>query len=500
MEELVVSQKILKEIQKLIQISEDFIKGNSSASEIEQGLFRQLLRIGFVILSQVLKARIEGLQDLKPIGKKGESLVHKGQEGRNYLSIFGLLRVTRPCYWSAELGKIYVADSALELPRSQTSYLLQEILGENASENDYQESVRVLNQLLNLGLSGKQSARNAESLGGWVEDFYRAQTFAPAPAPECFSASFDGKGVPKIKSKSDEAEKPGSSAENPKKRLGKGEKKNVMQIATLSVTSSFIPQIRSAENLLKGLTEIPFRKPKNEPLTVGVPPPKNDNKWHQGIHRRAFLADQQKAVDYGIQNIRDRMTHPENRFVVPIDAGSGLEEKVLQSVQKYKLEAQFEGIILDIIHVSEYVWDAATALWGEKSPEKFPFVQKMLADLLNSETPKVISQLKFTIENPLLSEAKKKQIQKTIQYFENHQHKMDYKKFIDKGYPISSALVESACGHLVKERMEQTGMRWSSVGAQNILDLRAVKQNGHTEKFMKFVIQAQKDKSFHTAA
>jgi uncharacterized membrane protein YheB (UPF0754 family) len=272
-----------------------------------------------------------------------------------------------------------------------------------------------------------------------------------------------------------------------------------MQMATVSVTSSFTPKIRSRDNIIKGLIDSPLTKLKveNTPLEVVK---NNDNRWHQGIHKRAFLADQHKAVEYGIKNIHDRMTHPDSRFVVPIDAGIGLEEKVLQSVKKYNLEAQFDGIILDIIHVSEYVWDAATAIFGEKSNDKYPLVKKMLEDLLDSKTQEVIKQLKKVITDTELSEHKNKQIQKTITYFENHQHNMDYKKFIEKGYPVSSALVEAACGHLVKERMEQSGMRWSSKGAQDILDLRAIKLNDHFQPFMEFVIQKQRKKNFAWAA
>ncbi len=60
--------------------------------------------------------------------------------------------------------------------------------------------------------------------------------------------------------------------------------------------------------------------------------------------------------------------------------------------------------------------------------------------------------------------------------------------------------MESACGHLVKERMEQSGMRWSSQGAQNVMDLRAVKLNENMEDFMKFVIQQDRKVAFAKAA
>ena len=95
---------------------------------------------------------------------------------------------------------------------------------------------------------------------------------------------------------------------------------------------------------------------------------------------------------------------------------------------------------------------------------------------------------------------KLKKYEKAITYFTNHQHKMDYKTFIEKGYPVSSALVEAACGHLVKERMEQSGMRWSSQGAQNIKDIRAVKLNEDMENFMDFRIKKEQLSAFSYAA
>ena len=228
--------------------------------------------------------------------------------------------------------------------------------------------------------------------------------------------------------------------------------------------------------------------------------PINDNRWHKKIHRRAFLADQQKAVDYGILDIKRRMKNPKSRFVVPIDAGIGLEEKVLASVKAHGLESQFDGIILDIIHISEYVWKVGTAYFGEKSDKRSVWVKQTLTDILNSKTDQVIESFKVLKSKARLSKNKKDQIQKSITYFSNHKHKMDYKTFIEKGYPVSSALVESTCGHLVKERMEQSGMRWSSIGAQNIMDLRAVKLNEDVEGFMKFVIQEERKLEIRRAA
>jgi len=212
----------------------------------------------------------------------------------------------------------------LQLPKgTKLSYNLQEFLAENASENDFWESVGMLNKLLNLSLSGKASAQNAGHLGKLVDQYYEHKAADVEEDALCFSGSFDGKGVPKIK---DAKEKKG----NPKARKGKGEKNGTMQMARVSVTSCFSPKKRSAEAIIwdlmgSGLSQV---EPDDRMAKTRKT---NDNRWHKKIHRRAFLADQQKAVDYGILDIKRRMKNPKSRFVVPIDAGTGLEEKYWQA-------------------------------------------------------------------------------------------------------------------------------------------------------------------------
>ena len=491
-----IESKIQAEIEKLLDIAEGYAVSNAPAHTIEKGLFSQLLILGRVLLGHIFMIRIRKLREQFGIPERdGQLLRSKGKESRQYLSLFGLIKIERLTYWSKTSGKVHPTDGELSLPMSSHwSYLLEELVGETSAECDYKESVVVLNKLLGLRLSGKSSARNSEHIGKEVESYYDAKPVFPTLEPLCFSGSFDAKGVPKIKPKSGD-----EIVDNPKKRLGKGEKKGVMEMATVSVTSSFTPKKRSVDSIIRSLMGSPLSKVKAD-KSKPVEKDKQDNKWHKDIHKRAFLADQNKAVTYGLDWIKSRMKNPESRFVVPIDAGIGLEEKVLSWVEENGMEKQFDGIILDIIHASEYVWDAATAIFGEKSSSRSIWVQDVLTDLLNSKTVKVIDDLKRINAKTKLSESKRKQVEKTIIYFTNHQHKMDYKTFIEKGYPVSSALVEAACGHLVKERMEQSGMRWSSKGAQNIMDLRAVKLNGDMEDFMEFRIKKEQMTAFKFVA
>jgi hypothetical protein len=487
--------KVQEEFEKTMSLAEGFTVSNSPLHEIEKDIFKQLLKLGMSILSYIIQEKIRKLQLLGPPKKDGKALRSKGVKSCRYLSIFGLVEITRPSYWTKELGKFYPTDSELRLPvDSFWSYLISELIGESASESDYRESVRVVNKLLDLGIGWKSSERNMSNLGKEVEAYYASKTIELDSSAVCYSASFDGKGVPKIKGKVI-----GEVTSNPKIRLGKGEKRGVMEMATVGVISSFTPKKRSSAGIIDSLMGKESREKDSKGAKL-LEEAIQDNTWHKGIHRRAYLGDQGKAVEYGLNRIKQMMCNSQSRFVVPIDAGAGLEEKVLAWVKEHEMEAQFDGIILDIIHVSEYVWDAAAAIFAEKSKSKIAWVRGILTDLLKSKTSKVIADLTRIKSQNGLSESKQKQLERTITYFTNHQHKMDYKTFIEKGYPVSSALVESACRHLVKERMEQSGMRWSSKGAQNVMDLRAVKINNDMEDFMRFRIENEQKSAFKYAA
>ena len=58
--------------------------------------------------------------------------------------------------------------------------------------------------------------------------------------------------------------------------------------------------------------------------------------------------------------------------------------------------------------------------------------------------------------------------------------------------PIGSGVVEGACRHLVKDRMERTGMRWIPSGAQAMLDLRATYLNGDWNAFWEYHVEPRR--------
>ena len=72
--------------------------------------------------------------------------------------------------------------------------------------------------------------------------------------------------------------------------------------------------------------------------------------------------------------------------------------------------------------------------------------------------------------------------------------------YLARGWPVGTGVVEGACGHLVKDRMEQAGRRWTKAGAQAILDLRALRLNGQGDAYGQFHRQQQHDRLYGTAS
>ena len=85
-----------------------------------------------------------------------------------------------------------------------------------------------------------------------------------------------------------------------------------------------------------------------------------------------------------------------------------------------------------------------------------------------------------------LNSDKRDEIETVCGYFTAHQHRMKYHEYLAAGYPIATGVIECACRHLVKDRLERSGMRWTTEGAQAMLTLRSIKASDSWEEFQKY--------------
>ena len=177
-----------------------------------------------------------------------------------------------------------------------------------------------------------------------------------------------------------------------------------------------------------------------------------------------------------------------------------MEEAIRDELENQGLGHLLAAVILDIIHVVEYLWKAANAILGETHKGRTTWVERHILLILDSRTDEVVAALKKHHDKPTTTKSARKALIKTINYYENHGHKMDYKAYLQQGFPISTGLVEGACGHLVKDRMERSGMQWTINGAQATLDARALKMNGDWDDFIHTVEVKNQENLYSHAA
>jgi hypothetical protein len=150
--------------------------------------------------------------------------------------------------------------------------------------------------------------------------------------------------------------------------------------------------------------------------------------------------------------------------------------------------------ILDILHVTPRLWQAAHVLHAEGSQAATALVRQRVLKILQGKSALVVRGLRQMGTKRGLTGPKKAALRKACSYLENNRQRMRYDEYLAKGYPIASGVIEGACRHVVKDRMERAGMHWTLAGAQAMLDVRSIHVNGDWEAYQSYRIQRETEK------
>ena len=108
--------------------------------------------------------------------------------------------------------------------------------------------------------------------------------------------------------------------------------------------------------------------------------------------------------------------------------------------------------------------------------------------LLEGKIGGIIKGLKQMGTQQALTGERLRTLAKVVGYFENNRAHMQYDVYLREGYPIGSGVIEGACRHVIKDRMERAGMLWTLEGASALLRLRVVHTNDHWDAYQEYRI------------
>lgn len=132
--------------------------------------------------------------------------------------------------------------------------------------------------------------------------------------------------------------------------------------------------------------------------------------------------------------------------------------------------------LLDFYHASQHIWELGRAL--EKEPALSAWVEPTLHQLRHGQEKQVLEQLAgLTKPEGEAGET----IRREQNYFATHAGRMNYEEIANKGWPIGSGAVESACRQK-QCRFKRCGQFWTKAGLRNLTALDAARHNRHWDE------------------
>ena len=158
------------------------------------------------------------------------------------------------------------------------------------------------------------------------------------------------------------------------------------------------------------------------------------------------------------------------------DKGSGAVSVRIDSARAAGVAGRNVTFILDLFHALGYVAAADRDLPPD---EGGPTVRmdRFKERLAVGQVAQVIAELK---PHRRRSEA----VATCIDYFEANKDRMRYDLYRQRGLPVGSGLVKSACKQIVGSRFKRAGCRWSKAGANALLAVKCCLENNRWSDFL----------------
>ena len=131
---------------------------------------------------------------------------------------------------------------------------------------------------------------------------------------------------------------------------------------------------------------------------------------------------------------------------------------------------------LDFYHAVQHLAAVGQALFGEDKEKLKTWLKPLAKQLKNQSAIKVIRQLEDVLAK-LPKGASAEVVAKEVNYFQEHEERMDYRAARRAGEPIGSGAVEATCRQ-AQCRFKRPGQFWSRSGDEALLCLETFWRNG----------------------
>lgn len=457
----------------------------SSAQAMAQGhaeVEATLLDEGRNLLRQLfqdhLDLRSAREKAVKVVDENGTRRAERRKGTRQLRSLLGTVTVTRWLYQQAGCDGRAPADAGLRLCEDSYSMGVRRQLAQLCANDAYAPAVETLERLTGAHVPQRQAEQLAQRASEDVCRFYSEQPAEPVPQNALQVLSFDAAGIvmrtsslrPKTRKKAEDA---APTASFPPPKLGSGKKPNRKRMAQVGAVYAVEPFFRTADDIVGELQSLAPTASHDRPSR---PRP---------VNKRVFASIERSAatvIDEGFRDALARDPRRERRWVVLLDGNGDQLNAVRHAAERTGVQIT---IVADLIHLIEYLWPAAYAFHPAGSDEAREWVVERVKALLKGADPSQVAA--GMRRSATLRKIKcRKAVDRCAQYMLNLAPYMRYGDALRDGLPIATGVIEGACRHLIRRRLDIGGARWSTAGAEAILLLRATVLSGDFDKYWAF--------------
>lgn len=474
--------RLFSQARELFEQILDWLDSDSICGLEHGEIESKLLENGYELLRRLLQGyfdkrssdEIEG----ECQGSDENKRTHKKRLSRQLTTIFGTVIVNRIGYGGRKINSLAPLDAELNLPTEQYSHGLKQRVAVEVARSGFRETVGIIEKTTAATIGMRQAEELAYNSACDFEEFY-TQQLAQSPQShqtgEIVVISVDAKGVVMRTEdlRPDTQKRALASSKKLNKRLTKGEKRNSKRMATVASVYTINPFIRTPQQIVN---------PSDDEKKTKRPRPIGKRVW------ASLIQQPETVISEAFDEALHRDPNQQKCFCALVDGNHQQLLLLKKFARKHNLNLT---IVLDIIHVIEYLWKAAFAFYPDTSIQAESWVSKRLLLILKGKSSTVAAGMRRSATLRQLTPPERKPVDACARYLLNHAQYLRYDHYLKFGLPIATGVIEGACRHLIKDRMDITGARWSLAGAEAVLRLRSLYISGDWDDYWHFHLQKE---------
>ena len=408
--------------------------------------------------------------------------------------MFGQVTVTRIAYRAPGAANAHLLDEALNLPAEKQSHGLRKLAAIESARGSFAGAAAAITRATGVKTGKRQAEELARRTAADVDAFCAARRPGPAPDEHVLVLTGDGKGIVMRPDalRPATAKAAASGRQKLATRLSPGEKHGRKRMAELACVYDAAPVPRTPEDIIS----TPAQKRKKKKAQAGKPKTKGKGKPREpqarGKWLTASVTDDIPAVIAAAFDEAGRRDPGHRRpWTALVDGNRTQIEAIEAEAGRRRVTVT---VICDFVHVLEYTWKAAWSFFDKGDPDAETWVAAQAVKILEGKAAQVAAGIRRRATTFGYSPAEREGADACANYLTAKKPYLDYATALAEGWPIATGVIEGACRHLVKDRMDITGARWGLDGAEAILKLRALISNGDFDQYWRFHLRREHER------